>query len=96
MPLRLSLLKFFVFGMVKDALSGGSEKIAQLVLLQALDTDQHDGMIDVMIRQVERSWIIGEECGALVEIRANDKRPWLRRPVRRDARNQPVTELDRR
>lgn len=67
-----------MIGVGEDALSRGGEESAQLVLLQPVHPNQHDGVPDVVVREVEGSRIVGEECGALFEIGADDKRSWFR------------------
>ena len=64
--------------MSENALSGRGEEVAQLVVLHAGKPDQHDGVIHVVVGDVVRFRIFGEECGALFEIGADDKRPWFR------------------
>ena len=78
MPVLLSPPSLLVIGVGEDALSGCGEELAQLVLLQATRPDQHDGVPGVVVRQVERSRIVGKERGALFEIGADNKRPWFR------------------
>ena len=65
-------------GFSENALSGRGDEVAQLVVLQAGKPDQHDGVVHVVVRDVIRSRIVGEECGPLFEIGADDKRPWFR------------------
>jgi hypothetical protein len=62
----------------KNALSGSGEEVAQLVVLHAGKPDEHDGVLHVVVRNVVRCRIVGEECSALFKIGADDKRPWFR------------------
>lgn len=77
MPL-LPSQSFLLFGMLEDALSRGGKEFTKLVRLQTAHPNEYDGVRDVVIRQVKRFRIVREECGALFEIGADHKGPWLR------------------
>ena len=85
-----------LLGVSENALPGCGEEVAQLVVLHAGKPDQHDGVLHVVVGDVVRFGIVGEECSALFKIGADDKRPWFRRPVDSEARHQPLTQLERR
>jgi hypothetical protein len=66
-----------------------------LVALPAGTPDGHDGVRRVVVRDVVRFRIVGEECRALFKIGADDKRSWFRGPMYSEARHKPLPEHKR-
>ena len=83
-------------GVGENALPGCADESAQLLVGYARKPDQHERVAQVMVRDIVGFRIFGEESRALFEIGAEDKRTWLRRPVRRETRHQALTEPERR
>jgi hypothetical protein len=61
----------------EDAPSGRGEEVAHLIVPQACQPNEHNGVLRVVVREVVRSRIVGEERSALSKISADDKRSWF-------------------
>ena len=65
-------------GVGENALPGCADESAQLLVAYARKPDQHERVAQVMVRDVVRFRIFGEESRALFEIGAEDQRTWFR------------------